>query len=109
MDHKQRQSIRMKSEILSLAYDAALEYMNEKTWKACCEIAINQAREGHNDLVTSVDTVAHWNRLYRGLGAFPNPELDKPKESTEPPVFELFPLEQNRFREYCETNIECIE
>ncbi|KAI2495738.1 hypothetical protein MHU86_18762 [Fragilaria crotonensis] len=65
--------IRQRASFLCLAYQLALQKMNQWTWQDCCKEACSRLNDLGMQQATFYRTIAEWNKIYRKLECFPHP------------------------------------
>ena len=79
--------LRTKYIYLKFAYGNDIQYMNDKTWLQCCQLAVDMLADTISKVITSARTVVIWNMEFRTNGTF---TLSYVKDSQEPKLFQIF-------------------
>jgi hypothetical protein len=84
--------IRQRATFLCLAYQLALQKMNQWTWQDCCKAACSRLNDLGLQQATFYRTIAEWNKIYRKLECFPHPNAYvQCGKRPLPPLLETFP------------------
>ena len=103
--------LRSKAQVLRRAYLIALEDMGQgtegKTFRQCCQAAVDQCCKEANRITTSAQVVMRWNRSFRKNRVFPHPNryvaLGK---RPLPPALEESEELVSKIRIFCRENLQ---
>ena len=95
---KRRESLRYRCIYLRTAYEVVLQYMNNKTWVQCIEIAIKNLREQGIVMYSNEKSVRTFNTDFRRDERF---SFGIEKKASEPLLFSIFPTIKDEFIAYC--------
>ena len=102
MTNKCMTHLRMQFMYLRKAYELAIQFMNQKTWKQCCEICIEYLEDNGTRYCSSTWTLMKWNKQFRIYDSFDAPFL---KEGREPKLFQFFPEAKNLIIKFCSEGV----
>ena len=95
--------LRMKFVYLQKAYELAIQYMNKKTWKECCELCIQSCEDNGTTYCRNTLSVMRWNREFRSKDTFENPFS---KEVRQPKLFQFFPEAKTAIIRFCSEGVK---
>ncbi|KAI2489045.1 hypothetical protein MHU86_25554 [Fragilaria crotonensis] len=87
--------IQQGASFLCLAYQLALQKMNQWTWQDCCKEACSRFNDLGMQQATFYRTIAEWNIIYMKLDAFP-PKCLRPVWEATTACSKLFLMQKNR-------------
>ena len=68
---KQREILRMQCLCLKQAYESAIQFMNNKTWHDCCQLAVEEVANIGIFSVKDKRTICNWNFEFRNREKLP--------------------------------------
>lgn len=94
-------AVRGRSMILCLAYQLAIQNMNQWTWEQCCTQACSQLNSLGIQQATHHRTVQDWNGIFRHHGRFPHPNhAVRCGKQPLPLLFEKYPVAMNEIIQF---------
>ena len=103
------QNIRERAMMVCKSCIIALKDMNRKTWKDCCQEAVDTLNELGFVRVKTASNINKWHRTFLDLGGFPHPKPDIiEKEKQEPQLLREYPAIKEAMLNYCVTNLSTL-
>ena len=94
-------AVRGRSTILCLAYQLAIQNMNQWTWEQCFTQACSQLNSLGIQQATHHRTVQDWNGIFRHHGRFPHPNhAVRCGKQPLPLLFEKYPVAMNEIIQF---------
>jgi hypothetical protein len=94
--------------LLKKSYELALEHMNEKNWKECCNMSLLILSEAGIDIIKCPKTIMKWNRFFRTYECLEADMRHHNKKVFEPRMFALYPEIKALINKHFLANIETI-